>query len=566
MLKINNLSAGYQKNTMILNDFSLELNAGERIGIIGQNGCGKSTLTKALMGITPYIKGSFLWENNTDLTNLSVHQKNKLGIAYFMQGGRIFGNLTVKENLEIVSSKKKKEKFEDILLSLQEYDLSLFSDERRLNLLAENLSGGEKHILSFVMVVLGCPNMKLLIADEPSAGVAQIGQKQILKMMKSVLYKNNTALILIEQNKDFFIVGGVYWYMQQNEKKNVSNNDEKVIKVGAILPLSGGSSSDAGHQIKNGIELYKNEFNKTHKQQIDVVYGDSKNSAASGISAYKKLKMQGVKYFLASNSGVVVPLVNELKKDKENLLMTTVNSAAGVPESGKNVFRVFVSIQNETKTMAKYIGEKLGLKKISVLYINDEFGKSGLETFGKNNVSQILFQEAFDKSAIDFKNVISKLPKESEAVYVIGYDNALGLIVKQLRELGYKNKIFTTIGMSVAPWRAKAGEAANGVSYTGINFNQNSKDKQVVDFVNRFKKEFDKEDVTSFNVFAYFSFKIFADAIASCENQNNQCVINKINNSSTQSIMGKINIDNNGEADLPLSIYVFDNGKQEVVE
>lgn len=378
--------------------------------------------------------------------------------------------------------------------------------------------------------------------------------------------KNIIGIIII-----LIVIIGGFWYLQKNQKKTISvkeNPESETIKIGAILPLTGGSSSSAGVQIKKGIELYKEEFNNNNnnKAKIDIVYGDSRNSASHGISSYRDMKAQGVEYFLASNSGVVVPLLHELKRDGDNLMMTTVNSAAGVPEAGENIFRVFVSIQNETKTMAKYIKEDLKLDNISILYINDEFGKSGLEAFEKNNEVEILFKEAFNKSDSDFKNIINKLPKESEAVYVIGYDNALGLIVRQLRELGFKNKILTTIGMSVAPWRAKAGKAADGVIFTGTNFNQNSKRTDVVKFVNEFKEEFKEENVTSFNVFAYYSFKIFVDAIDSCRNNDNRCIIDKINNSKNQSIMGEIFIDKKGEADLPLSIYQYKQGQEKKIK
>lgn len=204
MLKINQLYAGYTQQNFILQDFSMHLQKGERIGIIGQNGCGKSTLAKAVMGFVPYTKGEIIWQENTNLQQIPPHKKNDINIAYFMQGGRIFGNLSVLENLQLAWLKHKKTRnFKDDFLLLQKFDLPLFTSGNRLHLPAENLSGGEKHLLSFGMVVLGCPNMQLLIADEPSAGVAQVGQKQILKLMSEVLEQKNAALILIEQNKDF---------------------------------------------------------------------------------------------------------------------------------------------------------------------------------------------------------------------------------------------------------------------------------------------------------------------------------------------------------------------------
>lgn len=202
MLEITELSAGYEPGKPILQNFNLLLEEGERIGITGQNGCGKSTLAKAIMGITPYTQGTVLWQGKPLLTQKSFTRNNQ-GIAYFMQGGKVFGNLSVKENLFFALQNKKNANFAYEMSRLSEFDFALFKDNRRMQLEASNLSGGERHLLAFAMVLLGCPDMKLLIADEPSAGVAQKTQNELLAIIDEVLQKQNTALLLIEQNINF---------------------------------------------------------------------------------------------------------------------------------------------------------------------------------------------------------------------------------------------------------------------------------------------------------------------------------------------------------------------------
>ncbi len=176
----------------------MELSPGQRLGITGKNGCGKSTLAKAIMSITPYTEGTLLWKGQ-DLTAIPTHSKNALGISYFMQGGRIFGNLSVKDNLKFALLHDPTRKIEEEIDQLQELDIALFGP-KRLPLQAANLSGGERHILGFLMTILSNPSLELLIADEPSAGIAQKVQQDLLKMIKFTLNKKNTALLLIEQN------------------------------------------------------------------------------------------------------------------------------------------------------------------------------------------------------------------------------------------------------------------------------------------------------------------------------------------------------------------------------
>lgn len=357
------------------------------------------------------------------------------------------------------------------------------------------------------------------------------------------------------------VIGGVYWYKQKENKKSKEN----VVKVGAILPLTGGGSADAGEQLKNSFEMFKDEYNIENDLKLQIEYGDSKNSAADGISVYQKMnKLDNINFFIASNSGVVVPLSKEVAKNQNALLMTTINSSAGVPESGDNIFRVFVSIQNEAKTMSNYIKTKLNKNRVAVLYINDDFGLSGVNTF-ENIFGNVSYKSPFEKGSSDFKNVVLKVPKDVEVVYVIGYDNALGTIIKQLREFGYKNTIVSTIGMSIEPWRKNAGDAAEGVIYTSSNFNPSSANREVREFTEKFMAKFNKTP-TALNVFGYYSMKILINGIKNCPDYSPKCVISKINNSTHESIMGKISIDNVGEADLPLSIYIFKNGKDELLE
>lgn len=201
-LEILNLSAGYQPNKYILNDFHLTLQEGESIGIIGQNGCGKSTLAKAIMGMAPYTQGKVMW-NGIDITKFPTNLRNNMGIAYFMQGGKVFGNLTVEENIRIALQNKKNAIFAKELEHLEQMDLNLFKDKQRMSLNASNLSGGERHLLGFVMVLLGCPDMKLLIADEPSAGVDVKIQGELLKLIKQTTRDKNISLLLVEQNVHF---------------------------------------------------------------------------------------------------------------------------------------------------------------------------------------------------------------------------------------------------------------------------------------------------------------------------------------------------------------------------
>ncbi len=202
LLNIQHLSAGYKQGQPILEDFSLQLGEGERVGITGQNGSGKSTLAKAILGMAPYTGGSILWQGR-ELLKHPTHEIQRQGIGLFMQGGRVFGSLTVEENLKFILKERKNLIFNREITLSKINAMGFFADQRRMQLPASHLSGGERHLLGLVMTLMANPHMKLLIADEPSAGLAKGMQQQLLDIMDNALRQGNTSLLLIEQNHDF---------------------------------------------------------------------------------------------------------------------------------------------------------------------------------------------------------------------------------------------------------------------------------------------------------------------------------------------------------------------------
>jgi len=193
ILQIRNLTGGYTQGHDILQGVNLEVQKGESVGIIGLNGSGKSSLAKAVLNILPYRQGEILF-NGIDIMKKNTQELSKLGIALFMQGGRVFDELSVWENLMI--SAKKNQKFDEI----QKYFVSLrrFSKKDLVKIRADKLSGGERHQLALAMCMLKKPS--LLILDEPSAGLAPNIVDDMYKTLNDLRKKENLTTILIEQN------------------------------------------------------------------------------------------------------------------------------------------------------------------------------------------------------------------------------------------------------------------------------------------------------------------------------------------------------------------------------
>ena len=192
ILQIKNLTGGYTQGHDILQGVDLEVKQSDSIGIVGLNGSGKSTFAKAIMNCLPYRQGS-LFFNGIDITKKSTQELSQLGIALLMQGGRIFEELSVYENLLFVAKNKQK------IESIKEYFIFLQVDSAKLRRMrADKLSGGERHQLALAIAVLKEPT--LLILDEPSAGLSPLAVNEMYQTLEILRSKNNLTTILIEQN------------------------------------------------------------------------------------------------------------------------------------------------------------------------------------------------------------------------------------------------------------------------------------------------------------------------------------------------------------------------------
>ena len=195
ILKINSLWGGYQEGVDILRGISLEMQQGEALGIIGLNGSGKSTFGKAIMNMIPFRKGEIFFEGE-DITTLSTSELSHRGISIMQQGGKVFRNLSVWDNLQLASNNSQ---LSTLNSQLSEVVPLLQRPKKELqHLMADKLSGGQKHQLSLAMTL--ATNPKLVILDEPSAGLSPIAVEEMYQMLRAVKEKLGVTIILIEQN------------------------------------------------------------------------------------------------------------------------------------------------------------------------------------------------------------------------------------------------------------------------------------------------------------------------------------------------------------------------------
>lgn len=197
ILKINDLWGGYKEGVDILRGISMEVQQGEAVGIIGLNGSGKSTFGKAIMNMIPIRRGQISFEGE-DITALTTSQLSHRGISIMQQGGRVFQNLSVWDNLQLAMGSSRSSLITHHS-SLQEIIPLLQRPKKELQqLMADKLSGGQKHQLALAMALAASP--RLVILDEPSAGLSPKSVEKMYTMLHAVRETFGASIVLIEQN------------------------------------------------------------------------------------------------------------------------------------------------------------------------------------------------------------------------------------------------------------------------------------------------------------------------------------------------------------------------------
>lgn len=193
MLEVRDLRSGYGR-IQILDGISLNVGAGEIVGVLGHNGMGKTTLLRTLIGEVRINSGQILLDG-TDITHLSMHRRARAGIGYVPQGRDIYPQLTVLENLKMGEIVRGGDSAIDELVSYFPVLENLL--ERR----GGALSGGEQQILALARCLVGKP--KLVLLDEPTEGIQPSIVDVIAEKLGELSKALNLTILLVEQDLNF---------------------------------------------------------------------------------------------------------------------------------------------------------------------------------------------------------------------------------------------------------------------------------------------------------------------------------------------------------------------------
>ncbi len=210
LLSVEHLDTAYGA-VQVTRDVSMTVDEGEIVTIIGPNGAGKSTILRAISGLLKPRRGTISF-NGRNVTGLPADRMAALGVVMAPEGRRIFGDLTVRENLRIGAYCRRDEDGIERDIAQMESYFDILAKKRDAK--GSALSGGQQQMLAIARGLMARP--RILILDEPSLGLAPVMVREVRSVSGGVRDKFGAAVLLVEQNASLALAVAERGYLLQH--------------------------------------------------------------------------------------------------------------------------------------------------------------------------------------------------------------------------------------------------------------------------------------------------------------------------------------------------------------
>ena len=361
------------------------------------------------------------------------------------------------------------------------------------------------------------------------------------------------------------IIGGI-WYGVNRQQ---SPTEKEPIKVGAILPLTG-KAATYGKWERQGLELAVEKINNkggVNGRFIKLIFEDSQFEPSKAVTAITKLiNIDGVKIVIDTSGSSATLTEAPIAEKNKVILFTPTSSSPKITQAGDYIFRNREIGSVHGEKAAEFSFNKLGFTKAAVLYVNDEIGlgyKLGfvekLTTLG----GEILIEESHDSGENDFRSQLTKIKSTNPGILFLAGSKggAVGLILKQSKELDLTVEFIGTITVQTPEVIEIAGEVAEGVFYTYSAFNPDiPTTKNTEEFIEKYEKRYgEKPEMTAAN--CYDAVNILALVIQKCD-EDTDCIkdgLYQVKN--YPGVSGTTTFDENGDVENPIIIKTIKNGQ-----
>lgn len=348
----------------------------------------------------------------------------------------------------------------------------------------------------------------------------------------------------------------------QSWKNNIPKRSD-IVKIGAILPLTGGAAF-VGIPIKDAILLKINKFNEESETKVEIIFEDSKADIKEAVSAFEKLKSQGIKVVFGPVTSGEVLATAPIAEKNQIILLSPSASSQSITNAGDYIFRNELSDQLGSTIQAQLAINRLNWKKIAVIYTDNDYGfgvKNSFENEFKKLGGEITNSVSFKGGTTDFKTQILKIKSfKQDAIFVVA-QNEYPIIIRQFIENKVHDKIYATPIFEDPSFIKSIGkENSDGVIYTYYgSFDLDTKDNASKIFISDYMKKYNIMP-TYYAALGYDSASILIEALV-----NVNFYIKSLKNSlyeikNFKGVTGDITFDNNGDVLKPVILKTVKNG------
>jgi branched-chain amino acid transport system substrate-binding protein len=343
--------------------------------------------------------------------------------------------------------------------------------------------------------------------------------------------------------------------------------NEGVIKIGALLPLTG-DAAIYGQNAKQGIDLAIEEINARGGvlgRKITSVYEDSQGEPATGLAGFRKLiSVDRVPVAIGGITSSVVLAVAPVANSKHVVVLSPAATSPEISKAGDFIFRNWPSDAYEGQFMARHVRQDLGISRVCVLVVNNDYGKGLREVFAKEFESLggvIAASEIFNQNDTDFRTQISKIKTAgADGLYMVAYPDEFLLILRQVKEQGLQTKLLATCAFQDPQILAKSGGTADGVIFP-YPVAPDANDPIVSSFGQDFEKKYGKKPGivcdTGFDAVMMIVAAIQAEREAS--GSAIQRGLSKLRDFHGAS--GMMSFDRNGDVEKPMELKIVKDGQ-----
>ena len=338
-----------------------------------------------------------------------------------------------------------------------------------------------------------------------------------------------------------------------SNKAPANNTGGNTFKIGAILPLTGPIAS-AGLSARQGIEKAVADL---AVKNIEVVFEDSQYDPKTSLAAYNKLKTDSVDVIVTFGTPSAMALTPLVNADKIPLMALTL--APAYESADDYTFRMIASANDTAEFAADFLTDKLGKKRIAVMYLTNDYGIGALSSFKKalGSRASIVAEDGSGTGVTDYRTQITKIKAaKPDAIYLAMAYKEAGVFVKQAKEFGINVPMLGDQPVDSPEFISTGGTATEGTMVISPTIASNDK----------FKEEFN----TKYNILPsylsikmYDSIKVLHDVATKCEKEiySGECIKNGLY--ATKDFPGlsfPIRYDNNGDINDQLVMRVVKNG------